>query len=62
MNFDRNFRRAKTAIGIGFVIRMLLSVAFIVAIVLGSIYVVREINERGLKDIIEEVWEGPEDE
>lgn len=62
-NFDKRFKRTKVRLGIGVILMLAVRAIFITAVLLGifwlTVTIVNEVNDRGLKDIIEEIWDGP---
>ena len=61
-NFDRDFKRTKTGVGIIFVVTIFFVAAITVGAVIIGVKAVNAIKERGLKDIAEQIWEGPDNE
>ncbi len=59
-DFDKNFKRAKTGAAITFIISVIVSVALIAGITFLVVKGALAIRERGMKIIIEEIWEGPD--
>ena len=57
-DFTRRHNRNKRFIWIAVVIKFIVAMAIITAIGFSVIYVVKEVSERGLKSIVEEIWEG----
>jgi len=60
-DFDRKFKRTGRIIGIGGILVTVLSIAITVGVIFLAVHVVNEVQDRGLKNIVEEIWEGPEE-
>jgi len=61
-NFDKSFKRAKTGVSVIFIITILFISAITIGAIILGVKAVNVIRERGLKSIVEEVWEGPDEE
>jgi len=59
-DFTRRHNRNKRFIWIAVVIKFIIAITIITAIGFSVVYVIKEVSERGLKSIVEEVWEGPD--
>lgn len=57
-DFDRKFKRTGRIIGIGGIVIAVLSIAITVGVIFLAVHAVNEVQDRGLKNILEEVWEG----
>lgn len=60
-DFDRRFKRTGRIIGIGGILITVLSIAITVGVILLAVHAVNVVQERGLKNVVEEIWEGPEE-
>jgi len=59
-NFDRRFKRIGGVIGIGGILIAVFSIAITVGAIFLVVHVAKEVGNRGLKNIVEEIWEGPD--
>jgi len=58
-DFDKSFNRTKKFVWVVMIMQLLFVLACIVGIVFGAIWLVKSINDKGLKAGIERVWNGP---
>lgn len=59
-DFTRRYNKNKRFIWVAVIIKFIIAMAIITVIGFSVIYVVKEVNERGLKSIVEKIWEGPD--
>jgi len=57
--FDRSFNRARVAIFVIWFFVIAFAVALVVGFIWGGVKLYTAIEERGMKNVIERVWEGP---
>ena len=58
-NFDRDLKRTNKLIGCGFVFSSLAAIAIAIGIIsLSIITIVGHISEYGLKNVLQNIWEG----
>lgn len=58
-NFDKDFKRTQRFISVTGIIIIVVSVVSLMACVVFFSKVAKDVSEKGLKAVVEQVWEGP---
>lgn len=60
-DFDKRIKKAKRKVAIVFIITIFMLIATFTAITIVGIKVVNAVIERGAKDVLEKIWNGPDE-
>lgn len=62
MNFDKEFKRARNGVFLVWVVVIFFSLSITAFAIWAGVKVGQEIEEKGLKGVVEEIWYGEEQE
>jgi flagellar biosynthesis component FlhA len=59
-DFDRRFNRTHKFVSGTIIAIFVITIAIIVGGIFLTVHIVKEVGQHGLKNVVEEIWEGPD--